>query len=236
MPVRSARTHWIATLDMAELGRFDDALEHGKESYRLSSQALERLSGEDKLSLLRDDVIHCRTLAELLFSTGYVDESKSYSEKALLRGRAAVELETSDFRDRLNLAELLITLPHTELASPAAALEIVDDVFEQSEKVDQAVAWRIRGLAHLRAGGWDRSIDAIKQCALLRSTDTRPESIAIECLVMALASAKSGTDEQARHWFAQAQHSMGRVKSVIHNYEEALGNFFLHRADELMMG
>jgi tetratricopeptide (TPR) repeat protein len=77
----------------------------------------------------------------------------------------------------LDCAWFLVTCPVKELQDPARALKLAEKVIEESVPHDMnrqrlALAWKVKGLAHYRAGDWKASIQAMNRSREHRTADS----------------------------------------------------------------
>ena len=78
--------------------------------------------------------------------------------------------------------------------------------------------WRYLALAQYRAGDVGDAVESLqKSMALRRDGD------ALDWLLLAMCSAKSGRDEEARRWYVQAEHAIANRTPIVYGEIGVLG-------------
>jgi len=221
-------------IDLAELARFDEALNAAKECNDLSVQIFEKVPTMKRRMGLAEIARMFRLFSELLAVAGYKHESRTYTEKSLHACRTAVDLERTDAKAKMQLAYLLVTLPETEVIDPAQALSRVDEAIEAGVEANSAAVWQLRGLAHYYAGEWQKSIEAMEQCVQLQESDSYPTQATITYLILANSNWHLELPAKAMDWRSKAESLRPRTETAqrrVRNSDE----YYDIRADQALI-
>jgi hypothetical protein len=166
------------------------------------------LSGSGKVRLA-DQYYH---LGRTLKWQGRLAEAKAAWRYALdiLAGLAAVRPDAPDLLRRWcdfanDLAWLELSHPDPTSRDPASAIALARQVVEL--RSDCGVYWNTLGVAYFRAGDFLSAVEALDRATALGDGGT-----AFDDIFLAMAHARMGNWERARHWFAEAMVRMEQYR------------------------
>jgi tetratricopeptide (TPR) repeat protein len=119
-------------------------------------------------------------------------------EEALADYSQVIELDPKRADARDKLAWILLTCPNQTLRDPPRALTLAQEAVELEP--DQGPYWNTLGVAHYRAGQWQKAIEALEESVRLYEG----RDLSFNAFFLAIAHWQRGERDVARRWYDEA--------------------------------
>jgi tetratricopeptide (TPR) repeat protein/serine/threonine protein kinase len=158
------------------------------------------------------------------YNLGKALADKGRLDEAIAEYREAIRRQPSDANAHNQAAWFLATCPDAKLRDPKRAVELAKKAVTLAP--NEGNSWNTLGVAHYRAGQWQRAVGALK-----KSMDLRKGGDSCDWLFLAMAHWQLGEKDQAQQWYDRAVQWMDKNRPT----DEELRRFRAEAAELLQV-